>query len=71
MIIEPECERGAHYIRLTSHNAREEHICYDNLARVREWSTFYKRIELEHRRVAPGSADSACAASDLSARPIC
>jgi hypothetical protein len=40
MIIEPECESGAHYIRESSQNARVEHMCYDNLASMQEWSTF-------------------------------
>jgi hypothetical protein len=30
MIIEPECESGAHYIRESGQNARLEHMFYDN-----------------------------------------
>jgi hypothetical protein len=43
----------------SNHNARVEHILYDNYARVREWSLFYTRIKLKHRRVAPGGEGQA------------
>jgi hypothetical protein len=40
-IIKPKCESGAHFIQYSSQNARVEHMCYDNFARMREWSTLY------------------------------
>jgi hypothetical protein len=40
-IIEPECESGPDLIQSSRQNAREEHVIYDNRARVREWDILY------------------------------